>query len=267
MTEINFEPKATKYSAKNAYLLAQAAKLAYKPSKDVENTVKNEWKMPNVRFIDKNETQCFVAGDDEKIIISFRGTEPSKMQDLMSDLKLRFTAHPLGKVHRGFLAAIDYAWGDTIKTIQEFKTQNQTIWFTGHSLGAALATLGVAKMYDLNQTVHGLYTFGQPRTGDTEFAKEFDAKYKLSSFRFVHNNDIVTRIPLSAMGYKHIGSFLYLDAAKNLHKDIRWWNEFKDRVKGSIEDLGKPGLDNIKDHDMDAYIKGIEKNLNKNPFA
>lgn len=267
MIESNFEPKATKYSAKNAYLLAQAAKLAYKPSKDVEHTVKNGWKMPNVRFIDKNETQCFVAGDDEKIIISFRGTEPSKMQDLMSDIKLRFTEHPLGKVHRGFLAAIDYAWGDTIKTIQEFQTQDQTIWFAGHSLGAALATLGVAKMYDLNQPVHGLYTFGQPRTGDTKFAERFDAKYKLSSFRFVHNNDIVTRVPLSAMGYKHIGSFLYLDAAKNLHKDIRWWNEFKDRVKGSIEDLGKPGLDNIKDHDMDAYIKGIEKNLNKNPFA
>ena len=193
MIESNFEPKATKYSAKNAYLLAQAAKLAYKPSKDVENTVKNGWKMPNVRFIDKNETQCFVAGDDEKIIISFRGTEPSKMQDLMSDLKLRFTAHSLGKVHRGFLAAIDYAWGDTIKTIQEFQTQDQTIWFAGHSLGAALATLGVAKMYDLRRPVHGLYTFGQPRTGDNEFAETFDAKYKSSSFRFVHNNDIVTR--------------------------------------------------------------------------
>ncbi|MEI3652272.1 MAG: lipase family protein [Dolichospermum lemmermannii FEM_B0920] len=267
MADINFEPKATKYSAKNAYFLGKAAQLAYQPLQVVENVVKNDWTMPNVRFIDKQETQCFVAGDDEKIIISFRGTEPCKIQDLMSDLKLRFTDHPLGKVHRGFLKAIDYAWADTIKTIQEFQTKEQTIWFTGHSLGAALATLGVAKMYDTNKPVHGLYTFGQPRTGDSKFAENFDLKYKSSSFRFVHNNDIVTRVAPSALGYKHIGTFLYIDAAKNLHHDIRWWNQFKDRVKGSIEDLGKPGIDGIKDHDMGLYLKGIEKNLDKNPIA
>jgi triacylglycerol lipase len=266
MIDIKFEPKATKYNSNNAYLLAEAAKLAYQPLQVVENVVKNEWTMPNVRFIDQQETQCFVAGDDQKIIISFRGTEPSKIQDLMSDIKLRFTDHPIVKVHRGFLKAIDHAWDDVFKTVQEFQTQEQTVWFTGHSLGAALATLGVAKMYD-KQPVQGLYTFGQPRTGDTEFAEKFDLKYKSSSFRFVHNNDIVTRVPLSTMGYKHIGTFLYFDAAKTLHKDIHWWNEFKDRVKGSIEDLGKPGIDGIKDHDMDAYIKGVEKNLNKNPIA
>jgi triacylglycerol lipase len=266
MIEIKFDPKSTKYNSNNAYLLAQAAKLAYQPLQIVENVVKNDWKMSNVRFIDKQETQCFVAGDDEKIIISFRGTEPSKMQDLMSDLKLRFTDHPLGKVHRGFLKAIDYAWDDTIKTIQEFQTKEQTIWFTGHSLGAALATLGVAKMYD-KKPVQGLYTFGQPRTGDSKFAEKFDLKYKSSSFRFVNNNDIVTRVAPSVLGYKHIGTFLYIDAAKNLHHDIQWWNQFKDTVKGSIEDLGKPGIAGIKDHDMDLYLKGIEKNLNKNPIA
>ena len=267
MTDIKFEPKATKYNSNNAYLLAQAARLAYQPSESVENTIKNEWKMPNVRFIDRQETQCFVAGDDEKIIISFRGTEPKKIQDLMSDIKLRLVAHPLGKVHRGFLAAIDYAWADTIKAIQEFQTNDQTVWFTGHSLGAALATLGVAKMYDINQPVHGLYTFGQPRTGDSKFAENFDLKYKSSSFRFVNNNDIVTRVAPSALGYKHIGTFLYIDAAKILHHDIRWWNQFKDRIKGSIEDLGKPGIDGIKDHDMGLYLKGIEKNLDNNPIA
>ncbi|GBF79476.1 lipase family protein [Aphanothece sacrum] len=267
MTDVNFDPLATKYSGKNAYLLGKAAQLAYKPKEVVENTLKNDWKMPNCRFIDINETQCFVAGDDEKIIISFRGTEPSKMQDVMSDVNLKFTVHPLGKVHCGFLKAINFAWDDTIKTIQEFQTKGQTIWFTGHSLGAALATLGVAKMIDLNKPVHGLYTFGQPRTGDSNFAKNFDLKYKSCSFRFVHNNDIVTRVAPSAFGYKHMGTFLYIDALNILHFDIRWWNEFKDRVKASIEDLGKPGIDGIKDHDMGLYLKGIEKNIDKKPIA
>lgn len=37
MADINFEPKATKYSAKNAYFLGKAAQLAYQPLQVVEN--------------------------------------------------------------------------------------------------------------------------------------------------------------------------------------------------------------------------------------
>ncbi|MFN7412886.1 MAG: lipase family protein [Dolichospermum sp.] len=122
-------------------------------------------------------------------------------------------------------------------------------------------------MHSINKPVHGLYTLGQPRTGDSKFVEKFDLKYKSSSFRFVNNNDIVTRVAPSTLGYKHIGTFLYIEAAKSLHHDIRWWNEFKDRVKGSIENLGKPGIAGIKDHDMGLYLKGIEKNLDKNPIA
>ena len=105
-------------------------------------------------------------------------------------------------------------------------------------------------MHSINKPVHGLYTLGQPRTGDSKFVEKFDLKYKSSSFRFVNNNDIVTRVAPSTLGYKHIGTFLYIEA-----------------VKGSIENLGKPGIAGIKDHDMGLYLKGIEKNLDKNPIA
>ena len=39
-----------------------------------------------------------------------------------------------------------------------------------------------------------------------------------------------------------------------------------DSVKGRIEDLGKPGTDGIKDHDMNKYLKWLEKNKSENPF-
>lgn len=53
----------------------------------------------------------------------------------------------------------------------------------------------------------GLYTFGQPRTGDREFARKPDADFEQQTFRYVNNNDIVTRVPFRAMNYSHVGLF------------------------------------------------------------
>ena len=40
-----------------------------------------------------------------------------------------------------------------------------SVWYTGHSLGGALASLATAQMRRQEVPVDGLYTFGQPRTG------------------------------------------------------------------------------------------------------
>jgi triacylglycerol lipase len=66
-------------------------------------------------------------------------------------------------------------------------------------------------MHSINKPVQGLYTFGQPQTRDSKFAEKFDLKYKSCSCRFVHNNDIVTRVAPSTIRYRHIGTFLYID--------------------------------------------------------
>ena len=45
---------------------------------------------------------------------------------------------------------------------------------TGHSLGGAVAVLGMVDLVDLGWTVHEAYTFGMPRAGDATFARAFD---------------------------------------------------------------------------------------------
>ncbi len=266
---LNFESKTTRYSPWNAYHLGQAAKLVYEDDPIIQKTTKFKWQMPKYKFIqDLNEdddettgTECFIAGDENKIIVSFRGTETDQLEDVVTDLKVRFEEGPLGKVHRGFLGGVESVWEEILETINKFQDNGQSLWFTGHSLGAALAHITVAKLIDdFDRPVYGLYTFGQPRVGDKIFARNFNLEFKSRYFRFVNNNDLVTRVPFRSMRYRHAGTFLYLDTENVLHSDIHWWNQFLDNVSGFMDDFGKIGLDNIKDHNMSDYLEGLEKN-------
>ncbi|MDJ0662416.1 MAG: lipase family protein [Crocosphaera sp.] len=266
---LNFNSQTTRYSPWNAYYLGQAASIVYEESSVIQKTTKVKWQMPKYKFIqdlnkDDNEitgTECFVAGDEKKIIVSFRGTQVDQKEDVLTDINLRLIDGPLGEVHRGFLRGVDSVWEELLDTIKEFQDQGQSLWFTGHSLGGALAHIMVAKLIDdLDKPVYGLYTFGQPRVGNRSFARNFNIEFKSRYFRFVNNNDVVTRIPLRSMSYSHAGNFLYFDENKVLHSDLHWWYVFVDRMGGVIKDFGEIGLDNIKDHNMSDYIAGLEKN-------
>jgi hypothetical protein len=62
-----------------------------------------------------------------------------------------------------------------------------------------------------------LYTFGSPKVGDYEFARQFTRRaYSLgaSLMRFRHGNDAVTRIPIDTyfvFDFKHVGTPVYID--------------------------------------------------------
>jgi len=260
---IQFNSHTTKFNAHNALLLAKASLAAYNYEEDIRQEV-NGWGLSKFKFFNVDNTQAFLAGDDETIILAFRGTEPKNLQDWMTDLDMDFEDGPGGRVHGGFLGALNVVWKDIRDTLSEFQNNGQSLWVTGHSLGAALATLAVAKMGERDKPVHSLYTFGQPRVGDKTFARNFNLDFQSITFRFVNNNDIVTRVPLRAQGFRHIGRILYIDVNGKVQDDINWWNRFLDRVKGRIEDLGKLGPDGIKDHSMEeGYVPNLarEKNL------
>ena len=67
---------------------------------------------------------------------------------------------------------------------------------TGHSLGAALATLFSARINDENSAC---YTFGSPRTGTPKVVKQMNFK----AYRFRNNNDVVTKVPPEFLGFTH----------------------------------------------------------------
>jgi triacylglycerol lipase len=198
---------------------------------------------------------------DKVVLVAFRGTEATKVQDWKSDIKIRLVDGPFhAQVHNGFSSALSHVWTAIEETISKFQTGGKSLWFTGHSLGAALTALAAAKISDKGLFVNGLYTFGQPRTGDPNFAKNFDMALKSKAFRFVNNNDIVPRVPLP-IRYRHFGTLCYFDVAGNYHQNMSEWNQLLDRLSGRIKDFGKLGTDGVKDHGMEAYLERVKKCL------
>lgn len=261
-----FNADTTRYSPHNALVLADAARIVYRDGAAIEAGIAARWATSDVHFADKNGTQALVVGTANAILVAFRGTEPKVLKDWMTDANIKQAPGPKGQVHEGFWTALHHVWDGVVQHVKRFQSRDQSLWFTGHSLGAALATLAVAKLrLEANRPVNGLYTFGQPRTGDAEFAAAFNADFERYCFRFVNNNDVVTRVPPRALGYCDVGRVLYFDSDGNLQHDVSHWNRFVDRLKGRIEEFGHLGLDGIEDHAMDGYADLLKRNLTVMP--
>jgi triacylglycerol lipase len=257
-----FNANATAYSLANAYWLAQASNIAY-AEKDRIQPEAARLGLDRFHSLTKDDTEGFVAANEKIIVVSFRGTQPTHIQDILSDARIHKVTGPFGVVHRGFLHAFALVKDDMLAAIGRFRNADrpQSVWCTGHSLGAALAVVAVATLLADGQTVNGLYNFGQPRVGDQAFADEFNRRFPGRHFRFVNNNDTVTRVPPREFGYRHTGELRYIDTAGQIQTDINFWRLFQNRVKGRLEDFLKPGTDGLKDHSMRLYVAHIEKAL------
>ncbi len=102
-----------------------------------------------------------------------------------------------GYVHYGFAEALDSIFPTVRDTLAELRTNGQSVWFTGHSLGGAPAMLAGARMYleEPRLAADGVYTYGQPRTCDRLLAAAYNKGFKNRTYRFVNDNDIVPQLP------------------------------------------------------------------------
>ena len=152
-------------------------------------------------------TQGFVATAPGVAVVAFRGTETDDPTDLFTDANFPFTdwlpdGQLRGQVHVGFAEALtDALYTHLIAAIPKDVEQ---VWFTGHSLGAALATLAASRFGKAAR----LFTFGSPRVGDTAFAASMA---HVTHTRFVDCCDMVTRVPPEVIGYIHSGTLHYIN--------------------------------------------------------
>lgn len=257
-----YKPSAKHYDSNNALLLSCAANLVYQDTEIIEPVVKS-WGFKDYKFFDskKKGTQAFVSANSRMVLIAFRGTEPSELKDVKADIKVIKEKSVVGRVHRGFKGALDGVWPSLLDHVKRVRTNNQKIWVTGHSLGAALATLATARLQISNDIpVQGLMTFGQPRTGNKEFATAFDSAMVGKVYRFVNNTDLVTRVP-PPKAYYHVGRRIYFTRDGRATNELSRVQRFLDRLSARRSDLGKLGTKGMKDHIMDLYVKRVRKNM------
>lgn len=261
MTAFELPPTTTDFSVDNALALARAARLAYKGPEKVGHTLQ-EWGFELIEFFDSEGTQAFIAGSEDATLLSFRGTE--EPADFITDVDMRLVAEDPGRTHRGFHEGLDRVWSEVLTRVRE-QPASRPLWLTGHSLGAGLATIAAARLALDEQLVpQGVYTIGSPRVGDRAFAGAYDRALKRRTFRFVNNNDVVTRFPhgFRHARYVHVGSERIIDAQGQLHESMSPWRRLLDRVWGRLDDIGEPGSDGLNDHGSERYIERLERIAN-----
>lgn len=213
-----FRNHAKSFDLTNCWWLAEASTLVYADEPFVRRWFQKAG-LPEVRFFSGTSTQCYVAANREIAVVAFRGSEIWKREgelnlkkitaDLLVNVDVRLEDWDRGgRVHAGFLRALDEIWQALSAHIQTLAADGRSIWFTGHSLGGALAALAG----DRYGAGSGLYTYGSPRVGDAEFADRF----RVTGYRVVNHRDIVTRIPPRGV-YRHVGEPRYIDQNGRLH--------------------------------------------------
>jgi len=252
------------FSLRKGYWLAEMSLLAYERDGDaVRRQVCQGWFLQDVKFYnDQKTTQALLLTGAGVAVLAFRGTEPKEIADWLTDSK--FAPKPwdpgFGNVHEGFAGALETVFPAIRRDLESLRGSGRSLYVTGHSLGAALATLLAARLA-AQQTypVQGVYTYGSPRVGDIAFEGNYTRLLGERTFRFVNHEDLVTRVPPRSLGFRHVGSIAYLDADGRLLRDIGFWYRFLNLVANAVEDLKSELQTAVHDHSMELYRKRLKE--------
>jgi triacylglycerol lipase len=275
----DFRANTTQWNPANARALVYASQLAYGKDPEAIKDQAAPWGFDtnHVYVVDPGNSvlQAVILGGKDYVVLAFRGTRPDQLSDWMDDADIKqaafnslFGGPDVGQVHSGFGRLLAGDWAEIYQAVGGFQKDGQTLWITGHSLGGALAVMATAAFtFSKVEPVNGLYTFGQPRVGDPNFYTQSESHFGDVMFRFVNNQDIVTRVPprlvpfVPPLFYKHSGQLRFFDAQGNLHSDDHWWNSFLLKVDVGFDKMNESLRNPIADHFLQNYINLIEKYL------
>ena len=205
-------------------------------------------------------THCFLAIHDDPdptkklAVVAFRGTDKDDPTDLLDDVDAPLVDwQGTSKVFDGWKDAL---WEVKDALLPAIQPINYKLLITGHSLGAAMATL-LASL----KTPTALYTIGSPRVGDAAFVASLAG---VPSSRYVDCCDVVTELPPDGLGYTHLGKPLYIDRNRKITPNPSNDTVSADRFFARAEYLlkyawksGNVGVRDLADHAPINYVTAI----------
>lgn len=242
-----------KFDQETCIRLAGISAAAYKSEKVIVHDLRAlDMGFHNYELISNENAQAYIIWSDRELVVAWRGTEPTEYQDVLADLKFKKVSGMEGMVHRGFKGYVDKVYDAVLKRVIEItKNKWYKIYVTGHSLGGASALICTNRFEEENFVVKACYTYGSPRPGGWKYSRSF----KTNVFRVRNNNDIVTKVPPTWFGYKHVGELCYIDRHGTLRTgNVKWYVIVRNWIKGQLERIG----DGLRDHSIGEYYKHLK---------
>ena len=202
-----FLPDEGRYHVGNALFLAELSRWVYNTENEeirasvsgapMNHVYLDRANLKEVRLCNPQEAQAslLLSKDECFAILVYRGT--SKLQDWLANLNapaVRWWGK--GMVHKGFMEAFVKIWEQVAPMLSDVSVP---LFYAGHSLGGALATLTASL-----RAPHALYTFGSPRVGNRVFAQSLQ---HVNTHRLVNGLDVIPTLPIPGgpLDYVHVG--------------------------------------------------------------
>jgi len=188
--------------------------------------------------------------------VVFGGSESTDDWKINFDLWMtKAEAGISGKVHRGF----SRQWSHARSEVTSFMQKNQdagrkTIFFTGHSLGGAVATVAATEMQKRFPGMSvNLVTFGAPKVGNDDYAKSVNSLLNGRVSRNENAGDPVPCIPPRIPFFAPYSGNLN---GCNLYTPGKGFENGRERAKGCVMNLNNL---RVSHHSMDEYIANFAK--------
>ncbi len=206
-----FVANADSFNPINAWWLSELSRLIYKrdQTEDVTSGLSRTHHLDRVglresHFFNRPGIQAAIVeseGSDQGAfaVLVFRGTA-GRMANWRFNFDIATCPWPAGgRVHRGFGHLIRQIWPPIAAALESIE---KPLYFTGHSLGGALATLAASL-----SAPQAVYTFGAPRIGDCAFSRALSG---VDLFNVINPHDFVTRLPPARLGFcfVHAGTII-----------------------------------------------------------
>jgi len=167
---------------------------------------------------DNNSNLIFVGSYEDDCLVVVRGTKNIKngITDANFWPRKPWSDCPGCAVHSGFYNSWSFLRDGTLQRLTE-QCSGKSVQVTGHSLGGAIAAIMVFELVQ-SWNISRLYTYGQPRTGNSEWSAEFNRRVAhVPHFRVVDYMDPVPHLApdnFLFLGFDHTSPEVWYNATK-----------------------------------------------------